>query len=176
MIARPSRTVGALSAVVTLAALLLATSAHAQVYKCRIGGQMVFSDQPCAADAKPIDVRPASGPAGAVSAQAGAPVPTLGRTPQERVAAMERDRKRRDLDWDIQALEREMDADVERMQSEMARLKASKSRANNNLAGATWEASISQEMQAVAAGHRVKSEADAKRLEGLKRQREAFAD
>ena len=48
-------------ALLTLAALLLATSAHAQVYKCKVDGKTVFADQPCATDAKLIDVRPASG-------------------------------------------------------------------------------------------------------------------
>ena len=48
-------------------AVLLAGTAHAQVYKCKdASGATLFTSQPCTPDAKPIDVRPASGQAGPV--------------------------------------------------------------------------------------------------------------
>ena len=40
------------------------------------------------------------------------------------------------------------------MTREMDALRAQKARANNNLAGATWEQSLSTEMQAVAARYK----------------------
>lgn len=43
-------------------ALLACAPASAQVYKCTIDGRAVFSGSPCAIDAKPITVNPASGP------------------------------------------------------------------------------------------------------------------
>lgn len=45
-----------------MAALLVAAlPAQAQVYKCQDGGKTVFSDRPCSADARAVDVRPARG-------------------------------------------------------------------------------------------------------------------
>ncbi|QDF95175.1 hypothetical protein CJ010_00715 [Azoarcus sp. DD4] len=44
-----------------VAALAAALPAHAQVFKCQEGGKTVFSDRPCHAEAKPLDVKPAAG-------------------------------------------------------------------------------------------------------------------
>ena len=48
----------------------------------------------------------------------------------------------------------------EQMSREMDALRAQKARANNNLAGATWEQSLSTEMQAVASRYKVMNVAD----------------
>lgn len=42
-------------------ALAAALPVHAQVYKCQEGGKTVFSDIPCATNARQIDARPATG-------------------------------------------------------------------------------------------------------------------
>lgn len=48
--------------IVLLAALLMGSVGHAQVYKCNEGGRVVFSDYPCQrTDNKTVDVRPAAG-------------------------------------------------------------------------------------------------------------------
>lgn len=139
MIATPSRTVGTLSTIGTIAALLLATSAHAQVYKCRIGGQMVFSDQPCAADAKPIDVRPASGHGAPalpplVITTPGATQPiNSSSNPQAVVARMEHARALRDMDRRIEVEHSRIREEENRMNAELAALRAKKAQANNNL-------------------------------------------
>lgn len=43
----------------TAALLFASTSASAAVYQCNVGGQKVFSDRPCATDAKEIEVKAA---------------------------------------------------------------------------------------------------------------------
>lgn len=41
--------------------VLVATSSHAQVFKCTENGKTVFSDRPCGDTAREVDVRPARG-------------------------------------------------------------------------------------------------------------------
>lgn len=48
---------------------LLAMPATAQVFKCNVGGKVVFSDIPCEAGAKEHDVRPATGDYNAADAK-----------------------------------------------------------------------------------------------------------
>lgn len=43
-------------------AFTVSSGASAQVYRCTIDGQTVFSGTPCAIDAEQINVRPSSGP------------------------------------------------------------------------------------------------------------------
>lgn len=144
----------ALGTLATIAALLLATSAHAQVYKCRLDGQTVFADQPCAADAKPIDVRPASGhsapslPAVVIPGAASQAI-NSSNNPQAVVARAERERAIRELQITIDARRGQVGDEQAAMDREIASLRQQKSYANNNLAGATWQKSISEEMNAV---------------------------
>lgn len=50
------------------------------------------------------------------------------------------------------------------MEQELAALRTKKMQANNNLAGATWEQSISTEMSVVVEKYKVQKEADGERL------------
>lgn len=52
---------------IALAALLVQSPAHAQVYKCTVDGKTVFSGTPCVANDTPLDLRPATGHAPAVA-------------------------------------------------------------------------------------------------------------
>ena len=56
----------------------------------------------------------------------------------------------------------------EQMTREMDALRAQKARANNNLAGATWEQSLSTEMQAVASRYKVMNDADQEQIKALR--------
>ena len=62
---------------------------------------------------------------------------------------MERDRRIRDLEHEIRARRSRIGDEQSAMDREIAALRQQKARANNNLAGATWEKSISEEMNAV---------------------------
>ena len=164
-----------------LAVALLATAAavpvHAQVYKCRdAGGTTVYSAQPCAVDAKLIDVRPASGgsrqtasataaiqPPGEVGSSAYAPRSLVQRGND---AAL-----RRMLDDDITRKQGEIAAINAEHEAAQAALREKKGRARNNLAGATWEQSISDEMQAVAAAHTTRVGMAQRELEDMRARR-----
>lgn len=169
----------AIGTLVTLATLLVATTGHAQVYKCRIDGKTVFSDQPCAADAKPIDVRPASGRAGAgpvsAPAQSGAAPINSSSNPQAVVARMEHERALRDIDHRISVEHSRIRDEEGKMNAELAALRAKKAQANNNLAGAVWENSISEEMTAVVGRYDVRIRAIQGEIERLKGERERLA-
>lgn len=169
----------ALGTFAALAALLVAASANAQIYKCRVDGKTVFADQPCAADAKPIDVRPASGRAvaGPVSApaQSGAAPINSSSNPQAVVARMEHERSLRDIDHRISVEHSRIREQEDRMSGEIAALRAKKAQANNNLAGAMWEQSISQEMSAVVARYDVRIRAIRGEIERLQGERDRLA-
>ena len=177
--AQPARRV--LGALATLAALILATSAQAQVYKCKVDGKVVFADQPCAADAKPIDVRPASGHSAPelpplVITTPGAPPPiNASSNPQAVVARMEHARALRDIDYRIDAEHSRIREAEGHMNAELAALRAKKAQANNNLAGAMWENSISEEMTAVVGRYDVRLRAIQGEIERLQGERERLA-
>lgn len=130
------------------ATALTTPAAQAQIYKCTVAGKTVFSDQPCDADAKPLDVRPASGRGTDQRLSDGAPI-NASSNPQELLSRMERDRRIRDLEHEIRARRSRIGDEQSAMDREIAALRQQKARANNNLAGATWEKSISEEMNAV---------------------------
>lgn len=169
-------------ALLPIVALLLATSAHAQVYKCKIDGKTVFADQPCAADAKPLDVRPASGHSAStlpplVVTTPGASQPiNASSNPQAVVARMEHERALRDMDHRIDAEHRRIREEEGRMNAELAALRAKKAQANNNLAGAVWENSISEEMTAVVGRYDLRIRAIQGEIERLQGERESLAN
>lgn len=151
--------------------------ASAQVYKCKEGGTTVFSAMPCSADARTIDVKPAAGasrpaaPAASANLAPGtgpAPSAPAPRTLSERADAAA---NRRILDDDIWRKQRSVDALHEELQTRQAQLRTKKGYANNNLAGAVWEQSISDEMQAVAAEYDLKIRRANKDLDDLKMRR-----
>lgn len=122
-------------------------------------GRVSFQDAPCAGRGEVLDVRPASGRAS--SLPAAAPSPAADAAPaggpatdaqriEGQIAASQRDRRRR-------VLEREIPADMDAMhrhavncELKLMDLKDRKRYTNNNLAGATLESAISNEMTAVA--------------------------
>lgn len=144
-------------------AVLIATTALAApawaVNKCTgPDGKVVFQDAPCAGKGERIDVRPASGASSVVprpaapAASAAAPAPMTEAQRLEGVLASSQAQRRR---TDLEALlvpqaKQAIDRNRSQCDQEMQGLRARKAAANNNLAGATWEASLSQEMQAVA--------------------------
>lgn len=167
---------------IALAMLCIAISANvsAQVYKCRDGGTTVFSATPCAADAKPIDVRPASGSARTQQAERLAePAPNTQRagsvqqnslTDRADVAA-----RRRILEDEIYRKERSVSALYDELAAKQGQLRQTKNRSMNNLAGATWEQSISDEMKAVAAEYDIKIRGAQGEVDALKRKRDELS-
>ena len=141
------------------AACFVSTAPAWAINKC-VGsdGKAVFQDQPCA-DGRggKIDVRPASGMAPAAP-------PVMSTTPASGAARqktqLERDQEmitQYQRDSRIGTLEARLIPDSKnalyrkrsQCDAEIQALQARKMSANNNLAGATWEQSLSTEMQAV---------------------------
>ncbi len=104
---------------------------HPAVYQCKVNGQTTFSDQPCGDNAKEIQVKapPVNG-GGSMQTEAG-----------------DRFVKSRELDREIRRLERDKEDLRDAMDRALARWQEQKRRANNNLAGATWEQSLAQEAE-----------------------------
>lgn len=157
-----------------IVALMLgaAGSASAQ-FKCvSPGGGVSFQQMPCAGSARGerMTIRPASGeapvtmPATAGSAQ---------EAPRENVDVrmareMGQERRIREAREDIDYAERAMTARANQMEAELQALRQRKSLANNNLAGATWEQSISSEMNAVAQKYKNINDIQAERLKVMR--------
>lgn len=112
---------------------LLSASAASQaaVYQCKVNGQTIFSDRPCGDNAKKIEVvAPQSNGGGSMQSDAG-----------DRFMAI------RDAEREMRGLVRKKDAIQKQMDQAHARWQREKRRANNNLAGATWEQSLAQEAE-----------------------------
>lgn len=156
-----------------LAAALAASGAQAQVYKCTEGGKTVFSDVPCVSG-REINVRPASGASQAPMAPSSQASPTASATSKEKalLGQYERERKLRGIDYDIEQLERTLENDQKRLDDDLKAYQRKKMYANNNLAGATWQSSISEEMQAMTQSHESKAASDRAKLEKLRAERE----
>ena len=139
-----------------LAVALLMTAPAWAVNKCTgADGKVAFQDAPCAGKGEKLDVRPASGKAPALAAPAGSapaaqgaavrPAATkegeFGATWQRRTYLENRGvaDARSALQWHLNQCD-----------AKQRELASRKGLANNNLAGATWEQSISTEMQATA--------------------------
>ena len=155
---------------------LVSPVAHA-VYKCQVNGTTTYQAQPCSGASKPsqqMDIRTGS-PAvtqGSVkpevpSGSQKSPSSTAGAEKQA-VEQMARDRQIREANYEIENLERRIANRSEQITREMDALRAQKARASNNLAGATWEQSLSTEMQAVASRYKVMNDADQEQIKALR--------
>ena len=87
---------------------------------------------------------------------------------QRTLATFARDRRIREVKDQIAGLENDIEQRNRRMQSELDGLRYRKSFANNNLAGATYEQSLSTEMQAVTSRTRAQNDVDFERIRALR--------
>lgn len=139
-------------------------------------GKVAFQELPCPGKGGAIEVKPASGrgaaPQVAPSAapEAAAPVAALPPAKKEGVFG-ESYRRKLDLETHLISSTRgELNGHLQRCDAEQRALAAKKGNARNNLAGATWEQSISAEMQAAAATCDTKARDLRSRLEGYERE------
>ncbi len=126
-------------------AIIAAPLAQAEIYKCKVNGQTVFSQMPCgehAVEVKPKVLQP--------SAAAMAEQQAVNASVQAAASSMERSRRMGQIERSIA----ELDARIAQMEVDRDRtissLRFSRNYANNNLAGATWQQSLAAEMEAVA--------------------------
>jgi len=149
------------------AAILAAPVAHAEIYKCVVGGKTIFSQQPCAENAQVVKPKVVQPSASAVAEQQG-----VNESLSAASSVMERDRRLTGIARDMAAV----DEDIVRIQAarrlDLRRLEASGRLAHNNLAGATWQQSLATEMQAVNARYDSELRIAESRRESLMRERE----
>lgn len=112
-----------------------------QIYKCVVNGETTFSQRPCADDAELISIKPHP----IANKDAAGRVEKLNDALDE-VSASNR---LSDLQKEERALIKEIERYDRMRDRDLKSLQAKKFRAKNNLAGAEWEQSISQEMQSV---------------------------
>ncbi|MGJ7506859.1 DUF4124 domain-containing protein [Variovorax sp. GT1P44] len=148
-----------------LALVSAALPASAQVYRCKnAAGGTEFQATPCggAAKGEQVEVRPASGaaPARAVDITPVKQTPDAPATDggsamagnmKKHLAKLESERLKREADQAVDDKRNQITAQRQQCAARIDAVRAQKSRAANNLAGATWEGAISQEMQSLAA-------------------------
>lgn len=139
-----------------LTATLFATPVVAEVYKCVDDkGKSRFSDQPCGDNAETLTIETQSSGIGGASGDWSAVVG----------ANRERDRDRA-----IDRHESTVIRLIDERDASLAALRNKKRRASNNLAGAQWEQSISQEMQAVAEDYNARIQSEREIVRDLRNQ------
>jgi len=156
--------------IATCAALALLSGSGWAQYKC-VGadGKVSFQQMPCpgATTGQRLELRPAAG-----ASPAAAPAPAASVTgvaaEMQWVRKMEHERKLKEQQQRISDVEAAIDGRNRRMQDEMTAIQSRKTQAKNNLAGATWEQSLSTEMQAVASKYQALNDADQARLAQLR--------
>lgn len=158
------------------AALLAATPAWA-INKCKTPeGKTVFQDAPCAGQGEKIEVRPASGyavraPVSAASAPASPQAAAPAATAKKEGAFGESWRRKTDLESHLISNTRAaLNGHLRDCEAQQRQLASKKGQARNNLAGATWEQSISAEMQAAATTCDTKARDMRARLEGYEKE------
>lgn len=133
------------------------------VFKCNdTSGRPIFQERPCQGEGTRVEVKPASGSATSTSTPVTSP-PNVGGHGKEPVIseaqrlnnlALKLNRENRLStinNFELKAAYGRINAAVSQCDQRMAALQHKKSFSKNNLAGATWEQSISSEMQSVAA-------------------------
>jgi hypothetical protein len=142
----------------SLALAMAATAPAWAVNKCTgADGKVVFQDAPCAGKGEQLVIRPASGAAPVANAAnlSDAKVQPSPQTEAQRIEARvaESQRQRRATEMQNVIVPRAyaaIDRHRSDCESQIQALRDQKRLASNNLAGATWEASLSGEMTAVA--------------------------
>jgi hypothetical protein len=162
------------TAVIFALAALLGIDAHA-LNKCTDPktGKVSFQDAACAAGqaSASVSATPATGAAPqapAVQQTAASPAGQGAATEQRLLTMLVRERRVRELNTSIADLESAIERRNNTMTFELEALRARKGHARNNLAGATWEQSISTEMQAVTAKYATMNAIDIDRLKQMR--------
>ncbi len=148
-------------AVLILVLSCVSSAEATSIYKC-IGesGRTEFSQAPCSDSAEHliIDV-PKIGTTGSTNAR-------------KVLDDIEKSNRLREINRETKKLEKGISNYQKEMDSEIRRLRDKKMYAANNLAGATWEESISTEMSAIVASIKTKIDAAREKIKSLNDEKE----
>lgn len=161
-----------------LAAALITAAAPAWAINKCVGadGKVSFQEQPCPGKGGAIDVKPASGMAPAPAqrtAASDAPTSSPVASPAAKKEGVFGETYRRKLDLETHLISNtraELNGHLQDCDAQQRSLAAKKGLARNNLAGATWEQSISAEMQAAATACDTRARDLRARLEGYEKE------
>lgn len=120
--------------------LLTPIASQAQIYKCINNGNTVFSDQPCGDSQKTVTLDEIS---------------IMEGMSEEKIQQAGKKTKEVLLQDQISRTQEKIKALRKKMKKEIAYLRHKKLYSRNNLAGATWEESISTEMEAVTSKYKI---------------------
>ncbi|MGI2027770.1 hypothetical protein [Endozoicomonas acroporae] len=129
--------------VAIVCALSMSIFASAEIFKCKIDDSTVFSDKPCGTSLRKVVLKQVS---------------TMQGMSKEGIEQSNKNTKAILIEDKIDRAEEQIKSYEKMMDQELASLKRKKLRANNNLAGATWEESISTEMKSVTEKYNVRIE------------------
>ncbi|MCG7911909.1 MAG: DUF4124 domain-containing protein [Candidatus Thiodiazotropha taylori] len=136
--------------------------AQAEIYKCLDEhGKPTFSQRPCGDAAEVISVKPQ---------KRSDPTPSSREEHLEQLEAISTRTEIKKLEREITKLKARKRSLTRKMDAELAALRQKKLYARNNLAGATWEESISTEMQAVSNSYKTKIQATQDRINDVNRE------
>ncbi|RLQ23543.1 DUF4124 domain-containing protein [Seongchinamella sediminis] len=164
-----------------LLAISSTASAQTQFYKCKDqGGQPVFSQRPCGENAQTGTITGPERNGGPVSTSP-APTATAATTtaPSQEPDTwdkVEASRLLREAEREIDRREDRIDYLEAERDKKIAALRNKKRYANNNLAGATWEESISSEMQAVNDQYQSKIDSQQRKIDRLQEQADRVSE
>lgn len=142
--------------------LVICCSANAQVYKCKgADGATSMQQTPCASTAHgtKVDVKPSGGHAAVGAPTQKTDSSAAGQSYSEKASKLEKERRMRDLIYQRGQWQQERARLDREMEQKLTALRNTKGRANNNLAGATWEQSLSTEMVAITESYKIKTSA-----------------
>lgn len=158
-----------------IAVALLAFSLDAAaINKCVIDGKTVYTDAPCPTAAKATAIAPpASGfdrPESSVAAPGG-----MAAREKKVLGAMVTSRRLAEIDGEIERSQGLISAYRNSMDTRLSLLRVRKLSANNNLAGATYEQSLSTEMDATVRAYTTKINIEQSKIDGLRAERASLA-
>lgn len=142
------------------------------INKCKShDGSTTYQEAPCTnGPGQQLQVQQSARPASTAKPSNQDPAATANTASSEKkaVEAMSRDRRIREINSDIADAENAIARRNDQMTRELDALKTQKSYAKNNLAGATYQQSLSTEMQAVATKYKALNDIDIERIKSLR--------
>jgi hypothetical protein len=166
-----------------VAALIASSSAYSAFYKCVVDGKTTFTDQPCEENAKSEEVHiapfvPVLGATSNASNDNEQQKQEMSSTSIQRMnqatARLYKERREAELERAIVEKREHITNLQVAMELEVAKLRVKKNYSNNNLAGATWESSISEEISATVKRYDSKIEVAQKDIDRMYKELESL--
>ncbi len=132
--------------------------ASAEVFKCTESGRTVYTDKPCAGAGTKIEIR---------DTRSGDDTGMVNASMTNITDAMVKDRRSSEIRREVAAREENIRTLRVAMQKEIREIQQAKGYANNNLAGATWQQSLSTQQEAVTKRYEIEIAAEQRAIDRL---------